>query len=263
MTTARVFLWFCISVVALVGSVDAATLRVPSEYPTIQSAIDAAVSGDTVMVAPGTYTNCDALPCRPSVGVMKSGVSVVSEAGAAATTVRIDSSAGGLASFEGHGVSDCTLDGFTITGTAPGYHGAAFLGCDAIEVRNCRFVDLAGGVDIAGGLGAIQTNITVAECEFIRCEAVTTGGGLLVDLGSVTIDRCLFEECVRGGASLNGHAGLSASVKECVFRNNTGNTALTVLAGYDAEICDNLFVGNSSPRNATAFVLNNDPGAAL
>jgi pectin methylesterase-like acyl-CoA thioesterase len=31
------------------------TLSVPSEFPTIQSAIDAAVNGGTVLVAPGIY----------------------------------------------------------------------------------------------------------------------------------------------------------------------------------------------------------------
>ena len=33
----------------------AATRNVPAEYPSIQSAIDASVNGDVVLVAPGTY----------------------------------------------------------------------------------------------------------------------------------------------------------------------------------------------------------------
>src|SRR5689334_14990965 len=33
----------------------AATRNVPSEYATIQAAIDAAMSGDVVLIAPGTY----------------------------------------------------------------------------------------------------------------------------------------------------------------------------------------------------------------
>ncbi len=33
----------------------AATRRVPADFPTIQAAIDASASGDTVLVSPGTY----------------------------------------------------------------------------------------------------------------------------------------------------------------------------------------------------------------
>jgi len=34
---------------------EAATIHVPDDFPTIQAAIDAAAEGDTVLVAPGTY----------------------------------------------------------------------------------------------------------------------------------------------------------------------------------------------------------------
>jgi hypothetical protein len=37
------------------GTVSAGTLRVPSEFATIQQALDAAVSGDSILVAQGTY----------------------------------------------------------------------------------------------------------------------------------------------------------------------------------------------------------------
>ena len=58
---------------ALAGSAHSATLRVPGEYATIQAGIDAASAGDTVLVAPGTYTECDGGPCLGAVLKLREG----------------------------------------------------------------------------------------------------------------------------------------------------------------------------------------------
>ncbi|MBZ0267706.1 hypothetical protein K8I85_06090, partial [bacterium] len=75
-----------------VSSVRAATLRVPSEYGTIQAAVDAAAVGDTVLVAPGTYSDFETRILQASntatasaIVFMKQGVSVVSEGGSSVT----------------------------------------------------------------------------------------------------------------------------------------------------------------------------------
>lgn len=44
-----------VTVLAFPVFVHAATIYVPTDQPTIQAGIDAAVNGDTVLVAPGTY----------------------------------------------------------------------------------------------------------------------------------------------------------------------------------------------------------------
>lgn len=88
----------------------AVTLRVPAEFPTIRAAALAAVEGDTILVAPGTYDQGgDLLPIR-------SGVSLVSEEGYEVTHL-LDF---GFAHFNddtpGAGVS--RLIGFSIDGGA-------------------------------------------------------------------------------------------------------------------------------------------------
>ena len=55
MASLRVFACAAVAASFLASVAAAADLLVPSQYVTIQSAIDAAVAGDTVLVAPGSY----------------------------------------------------------------------------------------------------------------------------------------------------------------------------------------------------------------
>ena len=55
----RVLLWALAATVLGIGVCQAAVHHIPGEYPTIQSAIYACADGDTILVAPGTYTGPD------------------------------------------------------------------------------------------------------------------------------------------------------------------------------------------------------------
>jgi hypothetical protein len=56
-----------------------ATLKVPSQYPTIQDAIDATSGGDTVLVERGTY--------KESINFKGKAITVTSEEGALVTII--------------------------------------------------------------------------------------------------------------------------------------------------------------------------------
>lgn len=86
----------------IVSAASAATIKVPSEYKSIQAAIDRAVAGDTVLVAPGKYTG-DL--------VLKENI-VLQGAGAGTTTI---TGTGGGSVIEG--ARGAVIEGFTITGS--------------------------------------------------------------------------------------------------------------------------------------------------
>lgn len=55
----RTLIMVSLSLPYVVSVATAATIRVPSEQPTIQAGIDASVDGDTVLAADGIYTGED------------------------------------------------------------------------------------------------------------------------------------------------------------------------------------------------------------
>ena len=66
----------------LVSIATGSTLRVPDDYATIQEAIDAALNGYTVLVAPGEYDICEPIKFQGKA------ITVQSEAGRQETTIR-------------------------------------------------------------------------------------------------------------------------------------------------------------------------------
>ncbi|MFH2069886.1 MAG: FlgD immunoglobulin-like domain containing protein [Elusimicrobiota bacterium] len=109
-----------------IGSLEGATLKVPQEYSTIQSAIDAAGWGDIVQVSDGIYspsTNGEVFPIQ-----LKSGVSLY---GANADVSILDAENTNRVIECG---SSSTIKGFTITnGNTPEHGGGIF--CFASDVN--------------------------------------------------------------------------------------------------------------------------------
>ena len=52
-------------------------LRVPDPWPSVQTALNAALPGDTVLVAPGTYYGNFLWPDRPGIDLLSEGGATV------------------------------------------------------------------------------------------------------------------------------------------------------------------------------------------
>jgi hypothetical protein len=215
--------------VVLAGSrASAATLVVPTEYPTIHAAMAAASSGDTVLVLPGTYGDFEVRPVFGDVAALGfpiDGVTLASQAGPETTI--LDMSGGeGLApsvvglwiGFVGSGV---TVRGFTITGAPEsGGSGIRLRSSQNVVIEECVFeLDNPGpatGV-FRGGLNSILSSGRVEDCRFTNCRG-NTGAGLWQLGGTFTVERTVFEGCQNEAMRIS--EAQMTIVRDCVFDSN-------------------------------------------
>lgn len=116
------------------GTANAAIRNVPAAFPTIQDAINAALPGDTVLVAPGTY--------HERIDFLGKTIVVKASAFNDPTLTIIDADLLGTAVRIGGGVGpDAKLIGFTIREGDATAGGGLDLTGDA-TIRDCRFLDL-------------------------------------------------------------------------------------------------------------------------
>ena len=212
--------------------VSATTLHVPSEYATIQAGIDAAIYGDTVELACGTYAE--------GAIILKDGVTLRSATGNPDCAI-IDPSTvvplpdGSILYCPG----DSTLiEGITFqngysTEDSGGIHSSG-----APRIINCRFVSNrerygSGGAIFATGsidcqdcefVGNRRTAVQVgAASRFVRCvffnnDAPDPGsGGAFVGSGEFIECSFLSNSAYFDGGAIDGG---SITITRCIFANN-------------------------------------------
>jgi hypothetical protein len=184
--------------------VSARVLPVPSEYGTIQEGLDAASPGDTVLVAPGTYTG----PGNRNLDFRGKDLVLVSEAGAEATVIDVQGNAPRRGfQFHSRETRAAVVDGFTIRGgwgDIPGESGAGILiESSSPTIRNCIIKENAIE-ELSGGAG-IYSDGNSAPLIY-RC--VITANYTVGHYGTFGI-----------GIACGG----STEVRECVVSRNLGS----------------------------------------
>jgi hypothetical protein len=224
------------------GATRAATLHVPGGHPTIAAAIQAAASGDTVLVASGTYLEHDI--------VLASGVAVLGESGDP-RDVTIDAEGKGRGFVSIDDGASTILAGFTITGAFTTSHGGGLYGVRSdLVVADCRFLEnrsgnWGGGTafqetssptilrclfeenegNFAGGMYCEGGSPLLRDCEFVRNRAIHTGGGFLSFAPASTplLERCVFfanEALFANGGAISANYG-SPTLSNCTLHLNS------------------------------------------
>ena len=201
----------------------AGTIYVPTDHATIQAAIDAAVNGDEIEVAPGTYSE--------GIDFLGKAIRLYSTAGPQVTTIDGTGHYHVVQCVSSES-NDTILEGLTITGGN------------------------ANGADwdrVGGGMLNYLSDPTVTDCIFIDNSASYKGGGMHNDQSDPIVTKCIFngnsaESTVvltKGGGMYN--SGSNPKVTDCYFTGNSAFQGGGMHTDWMSPTVTNcMFVGNSA-----------------
>jgi hypothetical protein len=216
----RAFRVLSVSVSCTVAATPAAAAdrHVPSQYSTIQAAVNAAVDGDVIRIAPGTYNERVSLESGKHVAFR-------GEVGKAAQTVIASGLDGAVLIIDGVtnpallGVSDLTLTHSGVPGVSrAGLFYSGPLG-SPIVIERCIFRNNYSTTDWAGG-AYIMGRAEFRRCAFVDNRTAFHGSvGYAYDNCPVTYFECSFRDQLSGSGLFYARNGATNFVSNCQFRN--------------------------------------------
>ena len=240
----QIFLFFLLISTAAIAQ---NTINVPADQPTIQAAINAAQNGDTVLVAPGTYSE--------NINFVGKAVTVTSSGGRTVTTID-GHQAGTVVTFGTNEGQNSVLSGFTIT------NGKASFGGGGIEINSASPIienntitqnqacGSGNGIEARFSAAIIRNN-TISNNLPAGCSGGSGGGVSIGGAGSVQLLNNLITGNGLPNGGDGGGVGLNAAGTPTISGNiiqantvyNDGG-GLSLVNASNALVVQNLITGN-------------------
>lgn len=228
------------------------TIHVPADQPTIQDGIDAAATGDKVLVAPGTYLE--------NINFLGKAITVESSGGAAVTMVDggnpINPDYGSTVTFSSGEGLDSVLKGFTITGGTGTYHewyggnwrffGGGIFCCNSSpklmdNVVTGNSVSFGGG-----GIYCEDSSPTLTNIDIHGNAADERGGGIsCVDSSLTMMDSHVAENTADNGGGIYGAYATLVISNSTVTLNTATYDGGGFMCGETTMILTNLDISDN------------------
>ncbi len=185
-------------------------------YTTIQAGINAATTGDVVIVRDGTYTGTG----NKAIDFKGKAITVVSENGPESCIINLGSSARGFY-FHTSETSNSVLSGFTIKNGSATQGGGIYCNAASPTIDNCIITGNKATVDGAGVFCIYSADPTIANCTISANTATDDGGGIYCESAFPTIT-----DCTISGNTSSGYGGgiyckvSSPTISNCAITGN-------------------------------------------
>ena len=209
----------CLVVCVMSGAVAAEIHHVPADFPTIQYAVDAALDGDEIIVAPGTYTST----ADEVVDMQGKEVWLHSSGGAEVTIIDGEGTRRGIYCSNGE-TSNTIIQGFTITNGYANHGGGMYNDNSSPTLTNCTFTENSSD-EYGGGMYCNGSSPTLTNCTFTNNSA-DDGGGMVNDNSSnPTLTYCSFTGNTAGynGGGMYNEYNSSPTLTNCTFTENSSD----------------------------------------
>ncbi len=225
-------------------------IEVPALFPTIAKAITASADGDTILVAPGTYSENIAFNGKD---VTVASYFLTTGHSFYINSTVIDGANMGLGdvsavSFAGGESVAARLTGFTVMNGSASKGGGIYISNSSPTLDNLIISD--NSADTGGGLYAENSSALIRNVHFDGNEA-TAGGGGAAALSGVTFENCLFTGNTsgsQGNALYLGGTNTATVMNSTIAASSNDNGSGLAVAGGSPHIQGCIFY-NSGANN--------------